>query len=54
MVDFDQVTYVRFFFHLQGLVEVNLTTIEQVKQVHTTRAHGLCSLLFVFFIETWW
>lgn len=41
-------------FHLQGLVEVNLITIEQVKQVHTTRALRFVQLLFVFFIEIWW
>ena len=41
-------------FHLQGLVEVNLITIAQVKQVHTTRALRFVQLLFVFFIEIWW
>ena len=52
MVDFDQVTYVRSFFHLQGLVEVNLITIEQVKQVHNSGT-AVCAVAF-FFIETWW
>ena len=50
MVDFDQVTYVRSFFHLQGLVEVNLITIEQVKQVHNSGT-AVCAVAFFFSLK---